>query len=65
MVHCEYCQKALPKGTRRKKYFFIYVEEGEPIHPDGLEAHVDENHHEIKVCKKCEKKIFCEKKDDK
>ena len=64
MVECEFCQKELKKGERRKRYFFIVIEEGDKIHPDGLEKHVEENHHQIKVCKKCEKKCFSENKED-
>ena len=65
MVACEYCLKDMPKGEKRTRCFFIVIEHDEPIHKDGLEAHVDENHHQIMVCKKCEKKIFSEKKEKK
>ena len=55
---CEYCKKECKKAEKRVRYFFIVVEHEEPIHPEGIEAHVDENHHQIMVCKKCEQSIF-------
>jgi hypothetical protein len=58
MVVCEYCLKKCKKGEKRVRYFFIVIEHDEPIHSDGIEAHVDENHHQIMVCKKCEKSVF-------
>jgi hypothetical protein len=62
MVACEYCLKDLPKGQKRTRYFFIVIEKDDKIHPDGIEAHVDQHHHQIKVCKGCEKTIFTERK---
>ena len=58
MTHCEYCLRKMKNGERRVKYFFLVIEPGEYIHPDDVEKHVNEHHHKIMVCKKCENDIF-------
>jgi hypothetical protein len=58
MVTCEYCLKELPDRQKRTTYYFILIKPDTPIHPEGIEKHVEENHHKIKVCKKCENNIF-------
>jgi hypothetical protein len=64
MVHCEYCLSDIPKGEKTTKYFFIVIDAGEilPKNTKDMKQHVEDNHHQISVCSKCENHIFVERK---
>ena len=63
MPHCEYCLKDIPAGEKPVTYFFIVIDAGTvlPKTKKGLKKHVEDNHHQIRVCKMCEKHIFVER----
>lgn len=58
MVHCEYCLKELPKGSKRKTKYFLVLESKTKLPLDQVEEYVKKHHHKIKVCNRCHDDIF-------